>query len=509
MRILMVYPYYPDSFWSLRHALKFMPQKATHPPLGLLTIAAMLPEEWDLKLIDMNVDSLKDDYIEWADYVFISAMVVQRDSAKEVIERCNALHTKVVAGGPLFTTSYDEFPKVDHFVLGEAEITLPLFLADLTNKNLKTLYKTDEIPDITQTPIPRWSLIDMRNYASMSVQYSRGCPFDCDFCDVVVLNGHKPRTKSSEQLIKELESLYNSGWRSGVFIVDDNFIGNKNKLKNEILPDMINWAKSKNYPFIYYTQTSVNMADDEQLMKLMSEAGFNRIFVGIETPNQDSLEDCNKSQNKGRDLVAAIKIIQNHGFEVQGGFIIGFDSDPPSIFQSQIDFIQNSGVVTAMVGLLGVLRGTKLYQRLKSENRLLQEWTGDMVNPSLNFVPKMNYDLLMRGYVHVLKTIYSSRYFYQRVWTFFSEYRPPKVRIAKPDSSLVRGILPFIKLFLQALWVLGIAARDRQYFWKLFLMTTFRRPRDFVLMLNLAIYGFHFRKLVDRFPALPIDSIGK
>ena len=231
MKILLIYPRYPDTFWSFRHALKFLSKKATFPPLGLLTVAAMLPAEWEQRVVDLNVNTLNDKDITWADFVFISSMVVQKDSAKEVIAKCNKLKTKVVAGGPLFTTGHEEFEGIDHFVLGEAEVTLPLFLADLDRGCPQHIYSSNERPDISKTPIPAWSLLNMKNYSAMSLQYSRGCPFDCDFCDIIVLNGHKPRTKGSQQMVDELEALYLHGWRGSLFIVDDNFIGNKRKLK--------------------------------------------------------------------------------------------------------------------------------------------------------------------------------------------------------------------------------------------------------------------------------------
>ncbi|MFC1954158.1 B12-binding domain-containing radical SAM protein, partial [Chloroflexota bacterium] len=407
MKILLVYPRYPETFWSFKHALRFVSKKAAFPPLGLLTVAAMLPGEWEKKLVDMNINALSDEDIKWANYVFISAMVVQGDSAREVITRCNELNTKVVAGGPLFTTGHEEFEGVDHFVLGEAEVTLPSFLADLDKGCAKPIYTPDKKPDISKTPVPLWSLINMKYYSSMNIQYSRGCPFNCEFCDIIILNGHKPRTKDRHQMVNELEALYSRGWRGGVFIVDDNFIGNRKKLKAETLPAIIEWSKKKKYPFVLSTETSINLADDEELMKLMVEAGFNQVFIGVETPNEASLAECNKMQNRDRDLAASVKKIQNHGFEVQGGFIVGFDSDPVSIFRSQIDFIQRSGIVTAMVGLLNAPRGTRLYQRLKKENRLLKGFSGDNTDSSINFIPKMNYETLINGYRNILDTIYS------------------------------------------------------------------------------------------------------
>jgi len=495
----MVYPQYPDTFWSFRYALKFIAKKASLPPLGLLTVAAMLPAEWEKKLVDMNVSSLTDDDINWADYVFLSAMAVQQDSVKEVIARCKKLGTRLVAGGPFFTTANEEFDGVDHFVLGEAEVTLPPFLRDLERGCARHIYTSKERPDITKTPVPLWSLIDRKKYSSMSVQYSRGCPFNCEFCDIIVLNGHKPRTKDKEQVLAELDALYRLGWRAGVFIVDDNFIGNRRKLKLEILPAVIAWMETRKYPFALSTEASINMADDEKLMQLMTEAGFNTVFVGIETPNEESLVECNKSQNQNRDLVASVKKIQNHGFEVQGGFIVGFDSDPLSIFKSQINFIQNSGIVTAMVGLLNAPAGTRLYKRLKAENRLLKSFTGDNTDCSLNFIPKMNSETLMNGYKQVLDTIYSPKDFYERVKTFLKEYRPRRKGRDRIRFYHVRALI-------RSVWVLGVKERGRRYYWKLFISTLLKRPRAFPLSVSLAVYGYHFRKVVEQYIKTPIEN---
>ncbi len=491
MKILLVYPRYPDTFWSFRHALKIISKKANFPPLGLLTVAAMLPAEWEKRLVDLNVNTLGDGDITWADFVFISAMVVQQDSAKEVIARCNNLDTRVVAGGPLFTTGYDRFEGVDHFVLGEGEITLPQFLADLAQGCPRRIYSSDKRPDIEKTPIPAWSLLDMKNYSAMSLQYSRGCPFDCEFCDIIVLNGHKPRTKGSQQMVDELEAIYRYGWRGSLFIVDDNFIGNKKKLKMETLPAIIKWSKQKKYPFSFFTESSINLADDDELMELMTEAGFNRVFIGIETPNEDSLVECNKVQNSQRDLAAAVKKIQNHGFEVQGGFILGFDSDPVSIFKKQIQFIQKTGIVTAMVGLLNAPKGTKLYQRLKKENRLLNDFSGDNMDFSLNFVPRMKYKTLVTGYKHVLDTIYSPRYYYERVVAFLKEYKPRKT------AGISQLRFSHIASFIKTLWFLGVTNKGRRYFWRLLISTLLKRPRHFPLSIGLSVSGFHFRKVAE------------
>jgi radical SAM superfamily enzyme YgiQ (UPF0313 family) len=499
LKILLVYPRYPDTFWSFRHALRIVGKKASFPPLGLLTVAAMLPEEWEKRLVDMNVKPLDDEDIRWADYVFISGMVVQQDSAKEVIARCGELGRTTVAGGPLFTQGYEYFHEVDYLVLDEAEVTLPPFLEDLEKGCAQRIYTSKERPDITKTPVPMWSLLDMKKYSSSNIQYSRGCPYDCEFCDIVVLNGRVPRTKSREQIIAELDALYNRGWRDGIFIVDDNFIGNKKKLKQEILPAIIEWQKARKYPSMMLTETSINLVDDDELMDLMVEAGFDTVFIGIETPNEDGLAECSKQQNRGRDLVAAVKTIQNRGLQVQGGFILGFDSDPASIFKSQISFIQHSGIVTAMVGLLNAPPGTKLYQRLKTENRLLGDSTisGDNTDCSMNFIPKMDRVTLINGYQNLLATIYAPGQYYRRVREFFKEYKPRrKKRAAQLQFWHVRA-------FLGSVWFLGVRDRARLHYWRLLISTLLRRPQLFPLSIALALYGFHFREVSRKFQGAP------
>ncbi|MCR4393745.1 MAG: B12-binding domain-containing radical SAM protein [Dehalococcoidales bacterium] len=501
MKILLVYPQYPDTFWSFKHALRFILKKAAFPPLGILTVASMLPSDWEKRLVDMNVTSLTDTDLKWADYLFLSAMAVQRQSVQEVIQRAKKIGAKIVAGGPLFTTEPENFSMVDHLVLNEAEITLPQFLADLARGNPKQIYTTSEHPDITSTPVPDWSLIKMKKYSSMSLQYSRGCPFNCEFCDITFLDGHVPRTKSRSQILAELDALYNHGWRGSVFIVDDNFIGNKKKLKSETLPAIIDWQKKKKYPFSLFTEVSINLADDEELMHLMVEAGFNRVFIGIETPNEASLTECSKNQNTSRDLEACVKIIQNNGFEVMGGFIVGFDSDPVTIFKSQINFIQKSGIVTAMVGLLNAPKGTRLYQRLKKENRLLKDsFSGDNMDSSLNFIPKMNRETLINGYRHVLNTIYSPKHYYERMKVLLREYKPrAKASLSQINWSYFLG-------FINTLWFLGVWEKGRWYFWRLFVLTLLKRPRSIPLFVILSAYGYHFRKVIRKYTSTPVKE---
>jgi radical SAM superfamily enzyme YgiQ (UPF0313 family) len=488
MNILLIYPEFPDTFWSFKHALKFIRKKASLPPLGLLTVAAMLPPEWEKRLVDVNVTKLTASDLEWADYAFVSAMTVQRDSTRQIISLCKEAGVKVVAGGPIFTSEHEQFEDVDHFVLNEAEITLPLFLADLEEGRAKRIYTTPEFPDIHTTPVPLWGLADLKRYAGMCVQFCRGCPFNCEFCNVTALFGHKPRTKTAAQITAELDDLYNLGWRGSVFFVDDNFIGNKKVLKAELLPALIDWQKGKDgIPF--NTEVSINLADDEELMRLMVDAGFDTVFVGIETPDEDSLAECSKMQNKNRDLVEDVKRIQRAGLQVQGGFIVGFDSDTPSIFQRQIDFIQKSGIVTAMVGLLQAPPGTPLYERLKREGRLQEGITGDNVDGTTNIVPRMNLDTLRAGYRQVMEHIYSPRHYYERVKTFLQEYRLPKI---KPPLDTQR-LLAFFRSILR----LGILGKERLHYWKLLLWTLFHRPKLFPEAVTFAIYGYHFRKVCE------------
>ena len=489
MKVLFLYPEFPDTFWSFKHALTFIDKKASTPPLGLLTIATMLPESWEKRPVDVNVQPLTKADLRWADWVMISAMVVQRESTKELIHLCKQAGKKVIAGGPIFTGEYQDFPEVDHFILNEGELTLPLFLQDYAHGTEQRIYQTDEFADIRSIPAPMWSLADLSQYATMSLQFSRGCPFNCDFCNVTALLGHKPRTKSAKQLITELDDLYALGWRDQVFIVDDNFIGNKRILKEEILPALIEWQKGKNgVPF--NTEVSINLADDPELMRLMVEAGFNTVFVGIETPNEDSLVECSKTQNRNRDLVESVRQIQRAGMQVQGGFIVGFDSDTPNIFKHQSEFIRDSGIVTAMIGLLQAPAGTTLYKRLKKEGRLVGEMTGDNGDGSTNIIPKLDLGFLQEGYRKLVQELYSPKVYYQRVQLLLKTIQPPKIE-RRLDWAYIRA-------FFRSVYRLGIRGVERVEYWKLVIWALVRKHKVFPQAITLAIYGYHFRTLAER-----------
>lgn len=488
MNILFIQPKYPDTFWSLRHALRFISKKATYPPLGLMTISAMSPAEWSKKLIDLNTASLKEEQIIWADMVLISAMSVQSKSVLDVISKCRLFNKPLVAGGPLFTEEPDKYDEVDYLVLNEGEITYPKFLADFEKGVAKHIYQTDDYADLSKTPIPDYSIINNHFYASQSIQFSRGCPFNCEFCDITALLGHKVRTKSTQQILDELNEILNTGWKGAVFFVDDNFIGNKKILKQELLPAIIKWMVDNNYPFTFVTEASINLADDGELMHLMVNAGFSKVFVGIETPDELSLAECNKTQNHHRDLLKSVRIIQAAGMEVTAGFIVGFDNDQSSIFQRQIDFIQKSGIVTAMVGLLNAPRKTQLYKRLEKEGRIVSTFTGDQTSYNMNFTPKMNLHELLTGYQKIIHGIYSSKMYYKRVLSFLKFYNPPILR--KKSLSFVQ----LIALFKSVL-IIGILNRNQKYYWMLFFWSLFRKPKVFSLAMTFSIQGYHYRKI--------------
>jgi len=488
MKILLVYPRVPDTYWSFRHALKFISKKSSNPPLGLLTIAALLPGEWEKKLVDLNVESLADSDIKWADYVFISAMSVQATSVSEVIERCRDLNARIVAGGPLFTGDPEPYTHLDHLILNEAEITLPQFLSDLDSNTLKRVYWTEDYARMELSPPPDYSLIKASNYAQLSIQYSRGCPFHCEFCEITALLGRRVRVKTTRQILIELENIFNTGFRGNVFFVDDNFIGNRYLLKKDLLPAISEWLKNHNHPFTFTTEASINLSDDPLLMRCMVEAGFEKVFVGIETPDPESLKECDKQMNLKYDLMESVRIIQAAGIEVSAGFIVGFDHDSSSIFQRQIDFIQQSGIITAMVGLLNAPSRTRLFQRLKDEGRIMHNSDGENTNFSMNFIPKMDKDVLLTGYRSILNNIYSYPAYYHRLKSFLKHFKPRAKR--KQGINLVR----ILALFRSVLYI-GILDKGSIYYWKLFLWSLIRRPKLFPMAITYSIYGYHFRKV--------------
>ena len=491
---LLVYPEHPPTYWGANFALEIVGIKTAFPPLGLLTIAAMFPPEYDLRVVDMNVTPLEESHLEWADMVFTSTMIVQRFSLQSVIERCKLAGVPVVAGGPHPTTFHDEIEGVDYFVLDEAEETFPGFLRDLEKGTAKAIYREPRKPDVTQTPIPRFELIDLKNYHSIGVQFSRGCPFDCEFCDITKLYGRVPRTKTPDQMLNEFELLYRLGWRGQVFLVDDNFIGNKRDALN-LLPVLAQWQRAHGYPFSLCTEASVNLARMGKLMDAMIEAGFDTVFLGIETPNPKALLKTKKPQNISKReenyLFNAVRKIQQKGMQVQGGFILGLDGDAEDVFDAQIEFIQEAGIPVAPIYLLTALKGTDMYSRLESENRLLEVPIGANAT-ILNFKPEMDPRTLIEGYRRVTATLYDPTLenYFKRCLRLF-EHLEPVSHLLKPRSKNA--------IFADLMGVRRrLSAEQIPAYMNFIAKVSKDHPRMLSKAIRLAALGFHFEKITSQ-----------
>lgn len=461
MKALLIYPEMPDTFYAMKHFMRIVGKKAAYPPLGLLTVASMLPADWDKKVVDLNAKTLSDEAIAWADLVFVSAMNVQEQSVRDIIQQCKRLNKKIVAGGPLFTHEYERFDQIDHFVLNEAEITLQPFLDDLANEKPQRIYQSDKFSDITKTPLPSYHLIDFKDYLYAIVQFSRGCPFLCDFCDVTALFGRVARTKTSDQIIGELELIRKDPNIQMVLFADDNLIGNKRVLKYDLLPALIEWRKKVQPEFYFATQLTINLVNDNELMNLMIDAGFRHIFIGIETPDEKSLEASSKGQNLKRDLIENINLIHEKGFIISGGFIVGFDEDRDDIFDRQIQFIQESGIPLPIVNILKAPPGTELYERIKKENRLSKPFA--FLEGETNIVPVMDLEKLYRGFLHVTEEIYTPSGSYDRIIQFFKKYKYPKTQISVKTPFNAE----LFAMVFRIVYLLGIKDESRGKFWKL------------------------------------------
>lgn len=483
----------------MHQLLKMAGKRANYPPVGLLTVAAMLPSEWEKKLVDTNLSDLQDADVEWADFVFIGAMNVQAMSVRRIVAQCQSKDVKIVAGGPLFTHEYKDFSGIDHFVLNEAELTLPRFLEDLKNGCPKPVYYTPEMADVHQTPIPLWELADMKQYGFAIVQYSRGCPYMCDFCDVTALFGRRPRTKTADQIIAELNSLKNIDDFDLVVFADDNLIGNKKRLKEELLPALIQWRREKNPLVGFATQVTINLVDDKELMHLMLEAGFRHLFVGIESPEEDSLVECKKGQNTRRNMLENVRQLHQAGFLITAGFIVGFDSDPPSIFQQQIDFIQDSGIVIAGVSVLKAPPGTELYDRMKREGRLVYQF--DFHESQTNIIPKMDPRELSAGYKRILQYICFPEHVYERAKNLLSAYQNHRFENPGPwfKLSYLRVFLRYGIVFSRIVYYAGIQGKQRKYFWKLIGWTLLNRPKQLDLAFFLGVWMKEFYNMYENY----------
>jgi len=489
MNALLIYPRFPDTYWSFKHALSFVGKRAAQPPLGLMTVAALLPGNWKKRLVDTNVERLTNSDLAWADVALVGGMQVQQEHLTAIIERCRARGLRTVVGGPITSSVTAEALKADHVVIGEAEDLIATLAHDLEAGEARPVYEAAERPDMSRSPLPDLSLIKMKRYTSMTIQYSRGCPFNCEFCDIIEIYGRQPRTKAVAQVLAELDQLRQAGWHDAVFVVDDNFIGDKKRTK-ALLAAMAEWGREHRHPFSFLTEASINLADDLELLQLMKDARFASVFLGIETPDECSLIANHKLQNTQRDMLESIKLIQQHGIEVMGGFILGFDTDREDIFDRMAEFIQKSAIPVAMVGLLQAMPGTQLFRRLRGEGRILDAGNGDNTDCRLNFLPRMDATRLVEGYRSVMKRIYSYEAYYERVKLLLSRCHQPSGKVRLNYGNLRALVSSIVRQ--------GLISRGRFCYWKFALTAATRYRRSFGMAMTLAVKGYHFQIMTKR-----------
>jgi radical SAM superfamily enzyme YgiQ (UPF0313 family) len=483
MKALLVYPLFPRTYWGQEYTHRITGARAVLPPLGLLTVAALLPRTWELRLVDMNVEPLAEADLIWADVVMISAMLIQRDSFHEVVRRAHALGRKVVAGGPYVTTDPEAAPDVDHLVLGEAEETLPQLALALEAGNAPRRTEATERPDVTKAPVPRFDLARMDRYTTAGVQFSRGCPFNCEFCDIIEIFGRVPRTKPPEQLCAELDALHATGFRGAVFLVDDNFIGNKVAAR-KMLARLGEWSRARRFPFDFFTEASVNLAGDDVLIDGMVSAGFSAVFLGIETPSKDALLETQKRQNVHSDLRQSVEKLTRRGLNVMAGFIVGFDADDETIFERQRDFIASAPIPMAMIGILTALPGTQLSRRLAKEGRLHTRAVGDTAYRP-NFVTRMPEATLVAGYRRLLAELYAPRAYFDRA------FRLLELKRNAPYAVYRRPLGFALPAFARSLWLQGVRSSYRNEYWRFLAKVLVRTPGRFFEAVPMAVVGEH------------------
>jgi len=500
MNALLIYPEFPETFWSFKHALKFLGKRAAQPPLGLMTVAALLPGTWNKRLVDTNVEPLRDRDLAWADVVMLSGMHIQSESLLAIVERCRARGLRTVVGGPISSSVPAAELKADHVVIGEAESLIADLARELELGTARPVYQAGERPEMCTSPLPDLSLIKMKRYSTMTVQYSRGCPFNCEFCDIIEIYGRRPRTKAVAQVLAELDQLRAAGWRESVFIVDDNFIGNKARAK-ELLRAMAEWRSQIGAGFDFITEASLNLADDTELMQLMKDAGFKSVFLGIETPDESGLISSNKLQNTRRSLLESVARIQSYGIEVMGGFILGFDTDQEDIFDRMVEFNQKSGIPIAMVGLLQAMPGTQLFRRLRREGRIVDAGGGNNTFcDRLNFLPRMDAAKLVEGYRGVMKRIYNCEAYYERVKLYLNRAHPKPAKRAAgerakrpPQPSEPWITRANLRALANSIVRQGVLGRHQWSYWKFLAQAATRYRRCFGAAMSLAVMGYHFQ----------------
>ena len=492
MRTLFLYPQFPKTFWSYEKILELVNRKVLLPPLGLATVAALLPQDWEMKLVDRNVRDVTEAEWEWAELVVISGMIVQKDDMQVQIREAKRRGLLVAVGGPYASSTPDapEIAEADFKVLDEGEITLPQFVSAIQRGERSGRFSAEgDKPDVTATPIPRFDLLELDAYDSMSVQFSRGCPFNCEFCDIIVLYGRKPRTKTPEQLIGELQRLYDLGWRRSIFLVDDNFIGNKRNAKL-LLPQIKSWQQERGYPFSFTTEASVDLADDEEMMRMMHDARFESVFLGIETPDESSLETARKVQNTRNPLDAAVDRITANGIRVMAGFIIGFDGEKDGAGHRIVDFVTRTGIPAAMMGMLQALPNTALWYRLEKEGRLIQDKDAAKgVNQTnlLNFKPTRPIRDIANEYVEAFCALYEPNAYMDRVYSYYLKMGAPRWKAAAKLPSLID-----LRALSIVVWRQGMKRSTRTRFWKYVISMARRNPALLEQFISVLAHNEHF-----------------
>ena len=487
MRALLLYPLFPKSFWSFEKTLALVDCKALLPPLGLITVAAILPQEWEFRLVDRNIQEITESDWDWAELVIISGMIVQKNDMLAQIHAAKERGKVVAVGGPYASTSPQELQaaEVDFLVLDEGEITLPMFVTAIEHGERQGVFRATEKPAVTETPIPRYDLLELDAYDAISVQFSRGCPFQCEFCDIIVLYGRKPRTKTPQQLLAELDCIYDLGWRGSVFMVDDNFIGNKRNVKL-LLKELKVWMAEKNYPFGITTEASIDLAQDEELMELMVECNFKKVFLGIETPDQESLTLTSKFQNTRNPLHESIDKITRAGMQIMAGFIIGFDGEKPQAGDRIVQFVEQTGIPLAMFSMLQALPNTALWHRLEKEGRLLNSGANINQTTLINFVPTRAIEEIATEYVNAFWRLYDPAAYLDRILRYYMKLGDTK------NTKSSRTSWKAIRAVSLLLWKQGILAQTRWQFWRNLIQVLAKKPSQLESYLTLCAYLEHF-----------------
>lgn len=489
MRVLLIYPKFPKSFWSFEKALELVNRKALLPPLGLVTVAAILPQAWEFKLVDRNVRDVTEEEWAWAEVVILSAMIVQSDDLLRQIREAKRRGKLVAVGGP-YATSMPHEPQAagaDFLILDEGEITLPMFVAAIQRGETQGVLRANgEKPDVTTTPIPRFDLLDFDVYDNMSVQFSRGCPFQCEFCDIIVLYGRKPRTKSPQQFLAELQRLYDLGWRRTIFLVDDNFIGNKRNVKL-LLKELKGWMAEHNYPFHFNTEASVDLAQDPELMELMVECNFNAVFLGIETPDESSLTLTQKHQNTRDSLSDSVDAIIRAGLRVMAGFIIGFDGEKPGAGDRIVRFVEQTAVPTAMFSMLQALPDTALWKRLEKEGRLRGQGANINQTTLMNFIPTRPLEEITQEFINGFWQLYDPMAYLDRTYRHFLKLGAPRHKVSLRKVSWVS-----VRALLIVCWRQGVLRETRFRFWQNLIGILRHNPRVWDHYLSICALNEHF-----------------